>query len=62
MGLISNLIAYKVGKRSGRRKGPAGWSEHSGLGGSDCAYYDDCVSQGGCINRDCYFPDYEEEE
>jgi hypothetical protein len=59
MGLISNLIAYKVGKRSGRSPET---TEHSGLGGSGCAYYDDCVSQGGCINRDCYFPDYEEKE
>ena len=60
MGFLSNLIAYKVGKRIGERRSPE-TTEHSGLGGSDCAYYDDCVSQGGCINRDCYFP-YPDEE
>jgi hypothetical protein len=61
MGFLSNLIAYKVGKRIGERRSPE-TTEHSGLGGSDCAYYDDCVSQGGCINRDCYFPYPDEEE
>lgn len=57
MGIISGLITYNLGKRRGRRDSEnAGPTEHSGLGGYDCAYYDDCVSQGGCLNRDCYFP------
>jgi hypothetical protein len=55
MGIISNLVSYNLGRRSGKREN-AGPTEHSGLGGSDCAYYDDCLSQGGCLNRDCYFP------
>lgn len=59
MGIISGLITYNLGKRRGRRDSEnAGPTElrNGGLSWSDCAYYDECVSEGGCLSRDCHFP------
>ena len=53
MGLISNLIAYKVGKRSGRS--PEAPYAHD----SQCIHYSVCESEGGCADRAC---EYEEEQ
>jgi hypothetical protein len=69
MGLISNLIAYKVGKRSGRRtaerraaREAAEESAWSGAGGAidreDCVNYQSfCKNFGGCDGQVCEFDD-----
>jgi hypothetical protein len=53
MGLISNLIAYKVGKRSGRSPEANKYAHDS-----QCIHYSVCESEGGCADRAC---EYEEE-
>lgn len=52
MGLISNLIAYNLGKRVGRS--PDAEYAHD----TECVHYSECVSEGGCAHRAC---EYEEE-
>ena len=55
MGFLSNLIAYKVGKRIGERKSPeANKYAHD----SQCIHYSVCESEGGCTDRAC---EYDEE-
>ena len=52
MGLISNLIAYNLGKRAGRS--PGAEYAHD----SNCVHYHECASEGGCAGKAC---EYEEE-
>lgn len=51
MGLISNLIAYNIGKRSGRSPGEE--FAHD----TECVHYSECVSEGGCADRACEYED-----
>lgn len=55
MGLLSNLIAYKIGKRVGRGESP---EEHFSAD-PYCVHYETCANEGGCLSQSC---EYEEAE
>jgi hypothetical protein len=55
MGLISNFIAYKVGKRVGEGRSPE--YAHD----PECIHYYDCVAERGCASRACEFQEMFEE-
>lgn len=56
MGLLSHIIAYKIGKRVGERESPAPYAQNP-----DCDYYAECASEGGCLGRACEFSEMFEE-
>lgn len=56
MGLLSNYIAYRVGKRVGGRESPEPFAADP-----TCLHYAECASEGGCLGRSCEFGEISEE-
>lgn len=50
MGLITNYIAYRVGKRVAGRESPENFASDP-----ECIYYSECVTEGGCGSRGCFY-------
>lgn len=56
MGLFSNYISYKVGKRVGGRESPEPYAHDP-----ECIHYSECVSDRGCLGRSCEFEEMYDE-
>lgn len=57
MGLITNIISYKIGKRVGKRDVPEPVVVHDGRDPECLNYERFCKSYGSCGGQDCDYGD-----
>jgi len=58
MGLFSTLIAYKIGKRAGRKRAERASGQDDFEGHPDCINYESfCRNYGSCDGMPCEFED-----
>lgn len=49
MGLLSTYVAYRIGKRSGRKKEQNREQQTYSPMSAQCIHYDYCSARGGCL-------------
>lgn len=49
MGLLANYVAYRIGKRSGRKEEQKNDRQTFSPMSAQCVHYDYCSARGGCL-------------